>query len=269
MNKPWFAYRPAQLIRRLRVPDADSCDVALPWGHVIEVCPREAIGSSIARTGVFELAISELIARLLKHDDLAVDAGANIGYMTSLMSSRARRVVAFEPHPVVYSRLQRNAARWPDNIEIRQVALSDRPGEATLVVGDVFEANMGTASIGDGPGLRVRTERLDELVAGPIGLLKLDVEGHELSVLQGAGLDRVRDVVFEEQGPLPTPVTAMLEESGFTVFGLAQRFRGVELTEPGVAGPIWDAPTYLATRDPSRARRCVGRGWTVLGKRAR
>lgn len=263
LNKPWFVYRPTQALRRIRVPDAEVCDAPLPWGHRIEVCPREQIGSSIARTGVFELAVSEVIARLLDPADLAVDAGANVGYMTSLMVSKASKVLAFEPHPHVYARLARNVTRWPGDIEAHQLALSDRAGRATLTTGAGFTKNMGTARLGEGPGYDVRTERLDSF-ATEIGLLKVDVEGHELAVLRGCNLDGIRDVVFEETGSIPSPVTDLLAQSGFEVFALRQRFRGVELVAPGEALPMWDAPTFLATRAPGRAKQRVGLGWTVL-----
>src|SRR4051812_45060416 len=90
LNKPHYVFRPTQLGRRFagvfRRRTSGPQVVRLPWGLDLNVLPDEAIGASIARTGVFELHVSETIWRLLDRGELAVDVGANIGYMTSLMA---------------------------------------------------------------------------------------------------------------------------------------------------------------------------------------
>jgi hypothetical protein len=122
----------------------------------------------------------------------------------------------------------------------------------------------------------VPLERLDDRLpdGNRAGLVKIDVEGHELSVLRGArralAQRRIRDVVFEENETLPTPVTRLLESAGYTIFGLDQRFFGPRLVSPDAprARPLWEAPTFLATLDPERAQnRMRRRGWTVLRSR--
>jgi FkbM family methyltransferase len=288
LNKPYYYLRPRQAIRRLRrsgTRPTGAALVALPWGGTLEVFPQDAVGASIWRTGVFELVVSETVARLLDPGELAVDAGANIGYMTRLMASRVGeggRVIAYEPHPELHAVLSENVARAPQGngeVAVVAAALSERPGEGELIVGSQFEHNMGTASLAPAGAtatdsvVRVPLERLDDRVAdGPrVGLLKLDVEGHELQVLQGArrtlSQRRIRDIVFEENEALPTPVTRLLEAAGYVLFGLDQRLLGPRLVgakEPR-ARPLWEAPTYLATLDVERARRRMRpRGWTVL-----
>jgi FkbM family methyltransferase len=255
-NKPHYFFRPSQLVRRFRSGDGP---VALPWGHELNVDPRESLGAGIARTGVHELSVTETIWRLLDPDDLAVDAGANYGYMTSLMSARAGRVVAFEPHPEVCETLRQNAAAWP-NVEVREVALSYRAGMAHLSVSSCFTENMGTATLGS-EGIPIRTERLDSL--GEIDLLKLDVEGHEADVLCAA--PQIRDVIFEDHD-YPGPAAGLLVGRGYHIFAIVQRFTGARLVAPDTAQPHgWDAPNYLATRNEERARRRLSaRGWQAL-----
>ena len=226
-----------------------------------------------------------MVARLLDPGEWAVDAGAHVGYMTSLMAVVVRpggRVIAFEPHPTVFAMLSRNVARWTTevaSIDVREEALSDRNGYARLSIPPEFPTNMGTASLQTMPesnhaGVvgQVQTVRLDDVLEDHrLGLLKVDVEGHEAKVLAGAerALDehRVRDIVFEELTQLPTPVTELLGEKGYTLFAPVQRLRGVDLADPEQPGvlPSWEAPTYLATLEPERARmRMTPRGWTVL-----
>jgi hypothetical protein len=145
-----------------------------------------------------------------------------------------------------------------------------------------FSSNMGTAtleSLESSSGemcIQVRAATLDEeLAERSIGLLKLDVEGHELAGLEGARrlLRRgaIRDLIFEEEAALPTPVSKLLESSGFTLFGLQQRILGPHLVAATSerARPLWDAPTYLATRCPARAvERMRPRGWLLFRGRA-
>ena len=64
--------------------------------------PKETIGRAILRLGVYDLCVSESICRLLDPGESAIDVGANLGYMTSLMAAKAGKcgsVESFEPHP--------------------------------------------------------------------------------------------------------------------------------------------------------------------------
>jgi FkbM family methyltransferase len=278
LAKPAYIYRPAQVVRRLRRsrrPPGETL-VRLPWGLPLEVSTVEAVGAGIARTGVHELAVTETMWRLADPADVAADVGANVGYFTSLLAVRCRRVLAFEPHPLVRGRLASNVARWGPagrRVVIDERAVSRASGRATLREPRDFLSRQGSATLTetaapDGP--EVVTASLDESVAAErVTLLKVDVEGHELAVFEGASgiLPGVRDVFFEEHDPLPTPATDFLEAAGFTLFGLVQELRGIRFTAAAdpLARPAWEAPTYLATRDPERAvRRVRARGWRSL-----
>src|SRR3954447_2477076 len=187
LNKPWYVFRPAQILRRVRLRGGEQ-QVVLPWGAPMVLDSRESVGSSIARTGVHELAVSEVIARLADPGELAVDVGANIGYVTSLLAWRVGpqgKVVAFEPNPPVADRLHRHA---DDNGTVHRPAVSSAAGSSVLVVPEGFDRNQGTATLeAAGEGVAVDTTSLDaELGASSVGVLKIDVEGHEAAVLEGA-----------------------------------------------------------------------------------
>jgi FkbM family methyltransferase len=324
LNKPYYVLRPSQLVRRLlragrgRPRGEEFESAVLPWGLTIRFRPGEMIGSSIARTGLYDLSVSEVIYRLIDPGELAVDVGANIGHMVSLMAVRvgpAGRVIAFEPQPDVFAELSYNVERWKGHpgcergslarplgrITALEMALSDHSGKGSLLTPEEFQQNRGTASLvcshpsldGQSTIDEVSLARLDELFQPDdrIGLLKLDVEGHEIHVLRGAAgmLDRgqIRDLIVEEHAPYPTEVTRCLEAAGFTLFRLGQSFWGPEVraatAEPmpafgpraGSPDPLpvastrrsWDPPSYLATRDPERAvARLRARGWRALGR---
>lgn len=260
--------------------------VLLPWKLPLRIRPAENIGHAVWTTGAYELVVSETFWRLLDPGETALDVGANIGYHTSILALRAGpagRVWAFEPHPEIFGDLSGNVVGWSADrrvapVELRQLALSSQPGEAQLHVGGEFEQNRGTASLahGDGAGGRCITvplARLDDVLplATKAGVMKVDVEGHELGVLEGApslfGEQRVRDLVFEEFGTLPTPVSQWLTSHGYHLFKLLKRWNGVKLEEPGGPTPFspWEAPNYLATCAPERARaRLAPSGWQCL-----
>jgi FkbM family methyltransferase len=285
VNRPYYWWRPLQIGTRLRTkPNADGSPYLLrtAWGSQV-YCWPDTLGRAVARTGVSDLIVAEALARLSDPGETAVDAGANVGLMSNLLAHAVGpggRVVSFEPHPLIFDTLTTNVARWRTSdgispIEVHQAAVSSSDGTLPLgIEPDTFAHNKGTASLEQhhpGNAIEVRTVRLDSQLSGPVGVLKLDVEMHELDALRGAesllagGL--VRDIVFEEHRPPPTPVTALLESHGYVILGIRQG-----LLRPIVSAPadayrrkLWDPPALLATADAERARRRLQpRGWDCL-----
>jgi FkbM family methyltransferase len=275
LRKPVYVYRPSQIVRRLgNARRSGEARVRVAWGDSLYVDTREMIGSSIARLGVHELAVTETIYRLVRAGETAIDVGANLGYHTSLLAHRVGRqgtVHAFEPHPALYARLCDNVGHLR-GVRLHEQAISDRDGTAFLNQPDDFARNMGCSSVAD-RGIPIRVTTIDETIpAGPIGLVKIDIEGHELAALVGGvhALARTLHVVFEEVDPLPTPVSEMLESVGFRVYRIAEAWRGPRLVEPRELRPEtqWDAPNYLATREPHVRRLVRPDGWRCLRPRA-
>ncbi len=262
ISKPHYAFRPGQLLRRMRAREL----AATPWNEMR--VPEDVIGRGIARTGVHELAVSETVWRLTGPEDLAVDVGANVGYFTGLLARRAREVIALEPNPLLLPILRENIARWQGEVRLLPVAASDTRGHAHLHLLAGYEHNNGIASLveqGTGEGsYEVETTRLEDVIQGrPVGILKIDVEGHELSVLAGTPLDLVREIVFEHHGPLAGPVIDALRAADYEIRGIEESFLGPHLVDR--VPRSWDAPTYLATRRLDEVRRLIApRGWRCL-----
>ena len=265
--------------------------VTLPWGIKIKVRPRETIGRSIATMGVYDLSVTEVLWRLIDPREVAVDIGANIGYMTSIMAKRVGergKVYSYEPHPEIYKELCENKSLWQETygwhqIEIQNLALSTTSGVGTLNIPSHFRQNRGVASLLDVVSGQsdssdcqcpVALARLDDLMNDDcsIAVIKIDVEGHELKVLQGGAnviAHHARDIIFEEHGGYPSKVTCYLEDHGFTVFRLYKELWGphLEHAEGKSTGCLlpWEPPSYLATKEPLRAiKRMKKRGWQAL-----
>ncbi len=86
--------------------------------------------------------------------------------------------------------------------------------------------------------VHVKVGTVDQLLSKgeSIGVVKIDVEGFELEVLKGASQvfseKRVRDCVFEEHRPYPTPVCSWFEERGYRLFRLHRSLLRPRLLDP-------------------------------------
>jgi FkbM family methyltransferase len=291
LDQPHFVFRPSQALRRIgqkfgSPPRAGKYHQStLPWGLRIRYRPDEHIGEFLYHHGLYDLCVSEVLYRLADPGEAALDVGANIGQMSSILAARCGptgRVHAFEPHPEIHQELSTNAELWRVNpkaapVEVHRLALSDTAGVGYLSMSSSFDDNRGTASLVAKAGARtfeVPLQRLDELLPqdATVGVMKLDVEGHELGVLKGSAklLERgaVRDIVFEDYGDPPTPVMKLLQAFGYRIFSVESKFFGLDVT-PTTEERVRtrDAPpNYLATLDPERALcRLARHGWAVFG----
>ena len=132
----------------------------------------------------------ELLPVFVDPEREAIDVGANVGRYTAPLAKLARHVHAFEPHPRLAHVLKSSPLR---NVEVRQVAVSSVRGCITLFIplidGRQAEGIAHVEENSDFPHCKtilVKTITLDELASRNIGFIKIDVEGHELSVLMGA-----------------------------------------------------------------------------------
>jgi FkbM family methyltransferase len=137
-----------------------------------------------------------------------VDCGANIGTTTIAALERFDRVIAFEPEPRNARLLAANVALngLADRVEIHEAAVSDRVGEAQLVV---HQRNMGANLLRETGELTVAVVTLDEAIpeGEPVGMIWLDIQGHEPQALAGATRFRVPTVV-----EVHWPLDAVMQE---------------------------------------------------------
>jgi FkbM family methyltransferase len=163
-----------------------------------------------------------------------VDVGVNKGYFTLAAASALQgsgTVLAFEPSPENCEWIRRSiAANGFDNVRLFETALSDAAGRTELRLGKTS----GTHSIVEagymrsGESLTVATKTLDSVLAAQgiheVHVMKIDVEGAEALVLQGAAnlLRRATRLtlavdIHPQYGVDPESIVQILEDYGFQV----------------------------------------------------
>jgi FkbM family methyltransferase len=136
----------------------------------------------------------------VKNFGLALDIGANVGLWSRGLCQRFQRVMAFEPVAMFRECLVRNVTHH--NLELQTFALGNENTTATMIIteGNTGHTHIDPATIGNG---NIEVRRLDDLELDGVDYVKMDCEGFEYRVLQGAEqtLRRCRPVVVVEQKP--------------------------------------------------------------------
>jgi len=233
--------------------------------------------SSVSRMLWVDPAAREEDTRFLRHylrnDDTCVDVGANIGQL-SLTAATAvgpqGYVLAIEAHPVIYSYLQGNLDLNPalrPRVSAMNLAIGER--ESVITFSNRSNDDMNRVVKGS-QGVQVKMVHLDKLTATlpRIDLLKIDVEGYELFVLQGAEetLKRTPCIMIEyvesnfaQYGYPGRHVVEHLERLGYTVLGLIgsdiKRVDPVKLPE-GLAN-------LIVVKDPGQFAERIGNAYSL------
>jgi FkbM family methyltransferase len=294
VERPEYFFRPAQIWKRLRRKSFSVPEVWLAWGLPVEVDLDSMAGGDIWNLGVHDRIVPEAICRLLDPGERAFDIGSHVGQDASMMALAAGplgSVTAFEPAPRMSDMLRRSIERWRAYrlapIELVGVGVSARSGTRVLrETNDPGGFTVEDAPVGENrfvdrsPGVEIAVTALDPFLpeGETAALMKIDVEGHELAVLEGAARilagRRIRDVVFEDFGRQPSPVTRRLQSAGYTVFYLYPGWSRPMLVDIGQSEQ-WlrragSEPNFLATTAPGRAEaRFRAAGWKSLRVRAR
>jgi FkbM family methyltransferase len=168
-----------------------ACKLPIRWQHEIQ---RIRFARQVKRKCfASEEKEFDLLGQWISEGDWVVDIGANVGHYTvrfSSMVGETGRVIAIEPVPETFSLLAANAALLPlKNVSLFNVAASmsfDCVGMSTPT-NERGLANYYMAHIADqDPSFNVISLPIDSLgITQPISLVKIDTEGHELSVIEG------------------------------------------------------------------------------------
>jgi FkbM family methyltransferase len=167
--------------------------VALFNGKQFEAYPDCPVSSGVLYT---RIPNSRNILFVRKHlsGGTLIDVGANVGSVTLLLADKIQNAILFEPNAVAATRARKNLARNQLGFKVYEFALSDINGEVR------FECH-GAVDVGAHVVVNPSSSRKDTSVVPcmrfddflrqhgdpefPVSMVKIDVEGHENSVLRG------------------------------------------------------------------------------------
>jgi FkbM family methyltransferase len=208
----------------------------------------------------YELELLDILRRSLAEGMTYVDVGAHIGYFSVFAAScvgPSGRVFAFEANPACFSRLAANAEAYPW-IKPFHLAVSNTPGTIPFF-GSPREDESGWGTLFDTgetrPQYTVQATSLDEWASAErvnrIDLIKIDVEGAEYLVLEGAKrvLSELRPTVVFEVNEVCTARAGKTTADVVALF--AERSYGVELVRDPRSGEPVSALAVPSERAPA------------------
>jgi FkbM family methyltransferase len=235
----------------------------------------------------------QLLGALCDPNKTGIDVGAKVGMYTYRILARSADVIAFEPNPLFNRMLEAVFTGKPARIE--PVALSSARGKAVLRL--PYDAaggpQFGRATIDESNKLEhelvarveqveVETRTIDDYALSNVGFIKIDVEGHELAVLEGAERtirDQMPTLLIESNDDhKPGGVAALiawLRAHDYDVVFLAgntlldadrydraehwakhtiENFIGVPRTRPDVMERLRQAAARVTSKPPARSK---------------
>jgi FkbM family methyltransferase len=222
-------------------------------GLTMALDPESYMDNFIIQTGYYEREVLEAIFAYLPADGVLWDVGANFG-LHSLTAKHLRpnaTVIAFEPVPFTAARLMMNSGSNNLDVKLFCVALGRKTGYSQISV--LLRGNSGLSSLEPWSNVAYdasfdcRVERGDDLIAQKVtpapSVIKVDVEGFEVSVLNGLSntlkSPKLRAILFESDGKHFSEISETLIRNGFRVASLPPQNK----TESG-----HETPNFLATR---------------------
>lgn len=177
-----------------------------------------------------------------------IDCGANIGLATLFLLHRhpGARVVAIEADPGIHAILMQNLASQgvAQQVEVVQAAVWHQPGTLTFHSEGADAGSVVAAQDRAANTIAVPAITLHQWLDRPVDLLKLDIEGAELAVLQSIApqLPQVRHLFVEYHSLVDEPqglsqLLGLLEDAGFRYY--------IAHNGPTTASPFIERPAQL------------------------
>jgi FkbM family methyltransferase len=177
-------------------------------GDLLWLNAKNCIDRAIIRNGLYEEHSTAAARHLIKGGDIVFDIGANIGYYSVLFSrlvGPSGRVHCFEPTQAYRQVLKANlAANKTTNVDVYDFGFSNSQQELEITFVDStatlhhpgHQVTQGTEKI----NLRTLNQFIKEYQLPKIDFIKIDVDGHEPLVLEGAWdlIDRYDPVLMIE-----------------------------------------------------------------------
>jgi FkbM family methyltransferase len=161
----------------------------------------------------YEIAETRFIKGVLRPDDVFVDVGANVGWYTMLASTvigDSGKIHAFEPRNQIVDYLRRTVTlnALEEMVSVHPIGLSNE-AKTEILIWSATSNNSGGASFARGDASsemicqEIKVRSLDTLRLDRVDVIKIDVEGAEPLVVEGATktIERDRPIILTEVLP--------------------------------------------------------------------
>jgi len=143
--------------------------------------------------------------KYISNRKVALDCGGHVGIWTKRLSYLFDTVIAFEPIPKHIECHKKNCSSW-DNVTLNECALSNKETTMDMKMGTGRNTGRSTLEYksnlvkGDNEIIQIQTKTLDSFNIPKVDFMKIDVEKHEVSLIQGAKetINRCDPIIFIE-----------------------------------------------------------------------
>lgn len=256
------------IMDRLAGRNAEVAWGTVSGGYSVAAPLGDQVGRAVFYFGDLDRKVTWVCSRLAKPGDTVLDIGANLGLVSFVLSAivgTAGHVHAFEPNPamvtLIEEAIRRNGA---NNINLHPFALGSTDGKLEL---SVPARNAGAASLvparvwgGETSTkmtvpVRTLSSVISEQRVGHIRLIKIDVEGFESEVIDGAADAFSRNppdvILFELNDSVPDirhPTIAALNELGYAYLSLPSKLVRMRARELDLSKPEAMSHNFVAAR---------------------
>ena len=230
-------FRAARSLYNYESPAVHGIDLVVPLrndGLVCFINTKDLIGWKIFFFGEYEQDTNTVLSKYIKKGDVVIEAGANIGSETLLISKLVGQgsVYGFEPNPYTFERLSINVSvNSLTNVKVFDCALGESDGNINFNIYPKNFCNPGMSSkYMETPitqKITVVQKTLDSFIKqnniDKVDFLKMDIQGAEMDLLLGAGetIRKHKPTVFLEAFALFNDTKALFEkfkEYGYNVY---------------------------------------------------
>lgn len=187
-----------------------------------------------------------------------IDIGANLGFHSMILAKRFpdQQIYSFEPNPLTFQDLKENIKlNLFTNVQIEQTALCEQDGEVVFNAKPIDRGTSSIATSGSDSLIKARCLKLDTYTQSKfieeIGFLKIDVEGYETLVIQGAkrllSNQQIKLIYYEvcpdltrEAGFKPELPTQILRQHQYEIYKLNAQGSLVLARDSDISLVVWE-----------------------------
>ncbi len=229
-------FRVAKKLYNYEADSVHGIDIVAPLHDMVcFINTKDLIGWKIFFFGEYEADTNRILSQYIKKGDVVIEAGANIGSETLLISrivGGTGYVYAFEPNPYTFERLGINISiNELSNVSIHDIAMGESNGEISFNIYPKNFCNPGMSSkymeTSQTKKITVAQNTLDTFIREKniekVDLIKMDIQGAEMDMIQGADetIKRFMPTIFTEAYDLYNDVKAfygILSGYGYKIY---------------------------------------------------